>query len=135
LQRPLQGKASYLKTAVILGVAQAFAAFPGVSRSGITLTFARMLKIRKEVAVEYSFLMAVPVILGGVLWKSLKMAAHPQASTLPAWPYVVVGVLTSCLVGLLAIHGLLLVLRKWGAGIFAGYRLLLALIIWRALLR
>ena len=136
LKMPLQGKVSYLKTAVVLGVAQAFAAFPGVSRSGITLTFARLLKIKKETAVEYSFLMAVPVILGGVLWKSAKMVLHPAAvNSLPPWPYVVASVLTSCLVGLAAIHGLLWALRQWGAAIFAIYRVVLAAVVWWVLCR
>ena len=131
LKTPLEGKTTYLKASLVLGVAQALAAFPGVSRSGITLTFARQLKISKDKAVEYSFLMAIPVILGGVIWKSLHGLFHPATvATLPPWPSVVLGVLTSCLVGLGAIHGLLWALKKWGAAIFALYRLLLAGAIW-----
>lgn len=131
LKTPMVGTTTYLKAAVVLGLAQALAAFPGVSRSGITLTFARGLKLSKDQAVEYSFLMAIPVIVGGVIWKSLHGLYNPASlATLPPWPYVLVGVGTSCLVGLMAIHSLLWALRKWGAGIFALYRLGLAAAIW-----
>ena len=57
-----------LVQAVLIGISQAIAAaFPGVSRSGITMTVARMLKVDRESAAKYSFLLSTPIILAAVL--------------------------------------------------------------------
>ncbi len=57
-----------LKQSVIVGMSQAIAAaFPGVSRSGITMTTARALKIDRESAAKFSFLLATPITLAAVL--------------------------------------------------------------------
>ena len=57
-----------LKQSVLVGISQAIAAaFPGVSRSGITMTVARMLKIDRESAAKFSFLLAAPITLAAVL--------------------------------------------------------------------
>src|SRR5262245_50761247 len=58
--------------AIAIGLAQAAALAPGVSRSGITITMARALKFDRDAAARFSFLLLVPVVLGAVLYKGLK---------------------------------------------------------------
>lgn len=58
------------RQALIIGVVQALALLPGISRSGSTITGARWLGIRPQKAAEFSFLMSVPLLIGGILLKS-----------------------------------------------------------------
>ena len=53
--------------ALLMGLAQALALFPGLSRSGMTLSFARALKVDSDKSAEFSFLMVIPIIFGGTL--------------------------------------------------------------------
>ena len=59
---------------LVLGVAQALALQPGVSRSGVTMTAARVLTFDRETAARFSFLLSLPVIAGAVLYKGLDLA-------------------------------------------------------------
>lgn len=60
--------------AVLMGVAQAIALLPGVSRSGMTLASARGGRVDADAAAEFSFLMSAPLIMGGLLLEVLKFA-------------------------------------------------------------
>jgi Uncharacterized bacitracin resistance protein len=60
----------------VLGVAQAIALQPGVSRSGVTMTAARVLTFDRETAARFSFLLSLPVIAGAVLYKGLDLAGE-----------------------------------------------------------
>ncbi|MFT5337984.1 MAG: undecaprenyl-diphosphatase [Luteibaculaceae bacterium] len=62
-----------IKQAVIIGLAQAFAILPGVSRSGSTIATGLLLKVDKEKATRFSFLMVLPVIIGATGIKALKI--------------------------------------------------------------
>ena len=59
------------KNSLFIGIAQAIAILPGISRSGATIAFAVLLRINKENATKFSFLMVVPVIFGSILKLSL----------------------------------------------------------------
>ncbi len=59
-----------IKRGFLIGLGQALALIPGVSRSGMTLTVARFLGLSRVLAAKFSFLMAIPVILGAVVLKS-----------------------------------------------------------------
>lgn len=110
-----------LVQAVLIGISQAIAAaFPGVSRSGITMTVARMLKVDRESAAKYSFLLSTPIILAAVL-VSLSSFEFSLA--------FVMGVLTSFIVGLIVIKFLLNYLKKGSFKIFAVYRMIFGAII------
>lgn len=61
-------KALTYKNAFLIGLSQALAIIPGVSRSGATVTAARALGLRREVALRYSFLAAAPIILGATIY-------------------------------------------------------------------
>lgn len=110
-----------LKQAVLVAMSQAIAAaFPGVSRSGITMTVARGLKIDRESAAKYSFLLSTPIILAAVIF-SLDEFVFNLA--------FVIGVLASFIVGIIVIKFLLDYLKKGSFKVFAIYRIVLGIII------
>ena len=105
-----------LKQSVLIGISQAIAAaFPGVSRSGITMTVARGLGVAREPAARYSFLLSTPIVLAATLYKFKDFVFD--------LPFVV-GVLASFIVGLLVIKFLLKYLQKGSFKIFAIYRVI-----------
>jgi undecaprenyl-diphosphatase len=67
-------KAIGLKLALLIGLFQAFAIVPGISRSGLTLFGALLLGVKREDAFKFSFLLSIPVILGGTLLELDKMS-------------------------------------------------------------
>jgi undecaprenyl-diphosphatase len=111
--------------AVLVGIAQALAIVPGVSRSGITIATARGRGIARADAARFSFLLGCPIILGAALYKLRDMAAMPSAI---AGPFLA-GIATSAVVGLLSISFMLRYLRQAGLGLFVLYRLLLAALV------
>lgn len=105
-----------LKQSVLIGISQAIAAaFPGVSRSGITMTVARGLGVAREPAARYSFLLSTPIVFAATLYKFKDFVFD--------LPFVV-GVLASFIVGLLVIKFLLKYLQKGSFKIFAIYRVI-----------
>lgn len=111
------------KEALIIGIAQAFAIVPGVSRAGATITAALCLKIDRVSAARFSLLMSTPIIFGAVV---LKAKAFFAAG--PGWMEAV-GVITAALSGYLAIAGLLKFVQKVSYKGFFWYRLALALVV------
>ena len=110
-----------LMQAVLIGISQAIAAaFPGVSRSGITMTVARSLKLDRESAAKYSFLLSTPIILAAVIF-SLEAFEFSLA--------FVIGVLVSFIVGIIVIKFLLDFLKKGSFKVFAIYRIIFGVII------
>ena len=116
-------KTMTLKEAIWIGLSQALAIIPGVSRSGSTMTTARFLTLTREDAARFSFLMSTPIILGaGVLkLRHLTMASINS-------PFLV-GVISSFIVGILSISFLLKYLKNNNFGIFVGYRFVIGLIV------
>ncbi len=105
-----------LKQSVLIGISQAIAAaFPGVSRSGITMTVARGLGVAREPAARYSFLLSTPIVFAATLYKFKDFVFD--------LPFVV-GVLASFIVGLLVIKFLLKYLQKGSFKVFAIYRVI-----------
>ena len=113
-----------LSDALLIGMAQAIALQPGVSRSGVTITAARGLGLKRESAARFSFLLALPVIGGAGLYKGLKLAGDglPPGTAGPfLW-----GMLASAVSGFLVIWGLLAYLRRRDFAPFVMYRLAVA---------
>ena len=109
-------------------VFQGFAIFPGVSRSGATLTISRFLGLEREEASRYSFLLSLPIILGGFVTKLPELAHEGSAVS---WGTCFWGTFISFIVGLLSIHLFLKLIQNLGLGIYAFYRVLLAgVILW-----
>lgn len=112
-----------LADAIWIGLSQALAIIPGVSRSGSTMTTARFLDLTREDAARFSFLMSTPIILGAGL---LKLRHLTLASiNLP----FSVGVVSSFVVGILSISFLLRYLKTSNFGLFVGYRFVVGLIV------
>ena len=111
-----------LRRSVIIGISQAFAIIPGVSRSGVTMSAGRMLGLDRESIAKFTFLMSAPIILADGLYHAAKMFNAPIAVV----PFLV-AILTSAIVGMLSIKFLLNYLRTKGFGIFAAYRIVLGL--------
>ena len=111
-----------------IGVSQILALMPGVSRSGITITTGRFLRLDRDAAARFAFLLLIPVVFGAVLYKGMK---HVVLNPLPAGsvgPFVV-GTLAAAGIGLIAIDLLLGYLRRHDYTIFVVYRLVLAALI------
>jgi undecaprenyl-diphosphatase len=111
------------KQTLLIGVSQALALIPGVSRSGITMTTGRLLGISREASAKFSFLLGTPIIAGAAL-KHTPEIIHNVAN-----PLFLVGAITSAIVGLLCISLLLKYLQRNNFAIFAVYRIMLAVLI------
>lgn len=107
-----------LKQSMLIGTSQCLAAaFPGVSRSGITMTVARALGIDREGAARYSFLLATPITAAAVIFDLGKF----QFSSIAFW----IGIITSFIVGIIIIKFLLNYLKKGSYKFFALYRIVI----------
>lgn len=104
---------------LIIGISQALAVIPGVSRSGITISSGLFLGLTREEAARFSFLLSTPIIAGAGFLKLRHLTGH--AISLP----FVVAVITAAVVGFLVIGFLLKWLRKSSFLPFVWYRLLL----------
>jgi undecaprenyl-diphosphatase len=92
---------------VVAGLTQGFAAIPGVSRSGVTITALLFRQFRARAALKLSFLMSVPVVLAGEVGLTL-LTGLPAV----AFPELLVGILASFTVGLVSIHSLIKLTAK-----------------------
>lgn len=110
--------------ALLIGLAQMFAIIPGVSRSGSTITAGRALRLTREGAAIFSFLMSMPIIAAASL---LKLPHVLKTEGIDA--QLVVGVLASAVSGWLAISVLLRFVVRRSYGIFAVYRVVVGLIV------
>jgi len=117
-----------LREGLVVGVAQALALAPGVSRSGITITAGRMFRLDRDAAARLSFLLVVPTVLGAVVLKGVKDVLLGDLPTGWKGPFVV-GVLAAWGTGLLAIEWLLGYVRRHTYGLFVVYRLVVAALI------
>ncbi len=107
--------------ALFVGVAQAAALVPGISRSGVTISAALAAGYRREDSARFSFLLSTPVIAGAALHKVHHITFQGHA----AWGCTL-GTLGSAIVGYLAIRFLIRYLERHSMNIFVWYRLALA---------
>ncbi len=111
-----------LKESMLIGMSQGLAAaFPGVSRSGITMTVARALGIDRESAARYSFLLATPITAAAVIFEFKNF----DLGSISFW----LGILTSFIVGILIIKFLMEYLKKGSFKGFAVYRIIVGIIV------
>jgi len=103
----------------LIGVSQAFAILPGISRSGSTIVTGIFLGIDKENAARFSFLLAIPAILGASVIK-LKDLLAMETYTIPA-SYLMIGAIVSFISGYFAIIWLLDIVKKGKLEWFAVY--------------
>jgi undecaprenyl-diphosphatase len=116
-----------------IGIAQAIALVPGISRSGVSISAGLFLGLTREAAARYSFLMSAPIIAGSGIFEIRKLAAGDAGVTVELLP-LVVGMVAAFVTGMLAIGWLLRWLRTHRMTVFVVYRLILAAVIIVALL-
>lgn len=102
-----------------IGLAQAFAILPGISRSGSTISFGLYLGIEREKVANFSFLMVIPVIAGAMLLEVKDMIA--MGIPMSSFWNLFVGFLTSFVSGYFALKYLIIMLRSKGIHPFAWY--------------
>jgi undecaprenyl-diphosphatase len=109
-----------LREALVIGLAQATALFPGVSRSGVTITAGLFLGLRREAAARFSFLLASPIVAGAALFKGLSLlkSGLSPADRIP----FLLGISSAALLGFLSIRYLLRYLQRGRLAPFAFYR-------------
>lgn len=120
------GRKLNLKTALLVGLAQAGAIIPGISRSGVTISVGLMLGLEKQSAVRFSFFLALPIMLGAVLYKLKDLGKF----TLSVEPIsILVGSITCFIVSFIAIKLLIKVVRQSRLYYFGIYCVVLGLVI------
>lgn len=116
------------KNAIIMGLMQAVALLPGVSRSGSTLTGGVLSGLNRKSAAKFSFMMSAPAILGSLLFEGKDAIENGYLSELSVVP-TVIGVAVAAVSGYLAIRFFLRLISKASLNWFALYVALLGLVI------
>jgi undecaprenyl-diphosphatase len=116
-----------VRDGLVLGVAQALALQPGVSRSGVTITVARAFGLERPAAARFSFLLSLPIIAGAGVFKGVDLARSGIPSGM-GWPFVW-GTIASGMSGFVVIWFLLAYLRRRGFALFMWYRLAVAALV------
>jgi undecaprenyl-diphosphatase len=111
----------------IIGCVQALSLVPGVSRSGSTMTAARLVGISRTDAARVSFLLSLPITVGAVIYE----ARHWEeiVASLNGWTPLLIGMASALVFGALAIHFLIKLLGKMSFAIFAVYRVILGAVL------
>lgn len=109
--------------AVVIGVLQALALFPGVSRSGITIMTALLLGFNRVDSARFSFLLATPITFGACLLKAPYFLAALQN------PQALIGIVTATLFGFLSIKYLLKLVANFSYKIFCYYRFVFGVVV------
>ena len=128
-ERPI-GKMRWLDP-VLIGLSQALAIFPGVSRSGSTITTGLALGLQREAAARFSFLLSAPIIAGAGARSLLGLAQSVQSGTVTGTELTLfpIGFVAAAVSGFFCIKYLLRFLQKHTAAVFVYYRWALAVLI------
>jgi undecaprenyl-diphosphatase len=113
--------------ALIIGLCQAAAIVPGVSRSGLTLSGGLSRKLDRDLTARFSFLLSIPAILGALALQVKDLAEGGQAGGIGAAP-IAAGTLTAALVGFFAVKFMLKIVRERSLRGFAVYVALLGIL-------
>ncbi len=105
------------RDALLIGIAQALAIIPGLSRSGLTISAALLLGVERSTAARFSFLLAIPAILGA---NALEVVLQYHHNDIGALPFLT-GILTSTVVGYLALRILVKALHRGKFHLFSYY--------------
>ena len=121
------------KTALIIGIFQILALIPGTSRSGATILGAILIGTSRDVAAEFTFFLAIPVMVGASLFKLLKFVKNVVelgiVVTSAEYITLVVGMATAFIVSIFAIKFLMNYIKKNDFKAFGIYRIVLGLLV------
>ena len=112
-------------TSILIGISQALAIIPGVSRSGITMATGLLLGLTREGTARFSFLLSTPIIFGAALVKLPHVMADPSVLSMD----FMAGVLISCLTGIASIGFLLRYVQTKDFLPFVWYRFILGALV------
>jgi undecaprenyl-diphosphatase len=120
-----------LRQTLIIGFAQALAIFPGVSRSGSTITAGLGLGLKREAAAKFSFLLSAPIIAGAGLKSLLEIYSGLKTGAIASSDLILfpVGLVVAAISGYLCIRFLLNYLQKHAVDVFVYYRWALAALV------
>ena len=113
---------------VLIGLSQSLALVPGVSRSGATMSAALLLGMKRPAAARFSFLLAVPAVIGSGLFQLQGILSGEEGGGEP-FAYVAIATVVSFAVGYLAIAWFLRYLASHSLGVFVGYRIALGALV------
>jgi len=114
---------------VVLGLAQAMALIPGVSRSGGTITAGLFLGLTRQAAVRYSFLLAIPAVVAAGIFQIPDVLAGDG----PTPVQMIIATVIACALGYASIAWLLRYVARHSVYVFVGYRIALGLLVFLAL--
>lgn len=117
------------KDALLIGAFQMLSLIPGTSRSGSTILGSMILGVSRGAGAEFSFFMAIPVMLGASLLKILKFAASGALVTGAEIGILLVGMAASFVISLVTIKFLMDFVKKHDFSVFGIYRIILGLIL------
>ncbi len=120
------GKLS-IKTALIIGVFQVLALIPGTSRSGATIVGAMLIGTDRTVAAEFTFYLAIPVMLGASLLKMVKFLLGGGVLGASEIVYLLVGMVVAFVVSIVVIKFLMAYIKKHDFKVFGIYRIILGI--------
>lgn len=115
------------KTAFFMGCGQAFGVFPGISRSGSTITGGTFAKVNKEDNASFTFLMSVPIILAAVALECFKGIKNNSFGSVEALP-LLFGVVTAAITGYIAIKFMMRMIKKADYKWFSLYLVAIAVV-------
>lgn len=121
-----------IRDSLLIGLAQAAALAPGVSRSGMTIAAARGLRLDREPAARFSFLASLPLIAAAAIFEATRLALAGALEMSFVWP-VIIGVATSAGSGWLAVGAVLAIVKRRSFVPFVAYRVVLGLAVFAAL--
>jgi undecaprenyl-diphosphatase len=122
-----QNKELSARNGFIIGIFQSLALIPGMSRSGMTISGGLFMGLSREKATRFSFMLALPVLLGSGFKKILDLGASGVLSSLGT--ELIIGSIFAFIVGLAAIHFLITYLKNNTLKVFVWYRLVLAAVL------
>ena len=112
------------KTAILIGLFQVLSIIPGTSRSGSTILGAMLLCCSRELAAEFSFFLAIPVMFGVSI---LKLATNVYPMTGQEWCLLIIGMVTAYIVSMASVKFLVSYVRRHDFKVFGWYRIVLGI--------
>ncbi len=116
------------RDALLIGLAQALAIVPGLSRSGATIAAGLLLGFKRDEAARFSFLLAVPIVVGGGAYQGLKLLMGEASSNL-APAVIIAGFCAAAFSGYMAITGMLALVKRRSLHPFAIYCAIFGLLV------
>lgn len=114
------------KTALIIGAFQVLSIVPGTSRSGATILGAMLIGCSREMAAEFSFFLAIPVMVGVSF---LKLVTFEGAITASNWIILAIAMVVAYVVSMIAVKFLTAFVKKHDFKVFGWYRIILAVVV------